>query len=181
MAWYVIVLIVSSGLFLLTSVGSLIFGGLDMEADVDVGSGFLLSDVISFKGLIHFTIGFSLTLTLMNEFTLLSATIGTVTGIVFALVLYYLYKLLFEKLQQNIKYTTEINDMEAEVYFWDNKKKIGEVFLTLEGRPVTVTLVCTEDIHFEKGQKIRVSGTRRSVSPFNSNELKPTPSQTINH
>ena len=174
MAWYVIVLIVSSGLFLLTSIGSLIFGDMDLDADVDVGSGFLLGDVISFKGLIHFTIGFSLTLTLMNEFSLLSASLGTVTGIVFVLVLYYLYKLLFEKLQQNIKYTTEINDMEAEVYFWDNNKKIGEVFLTLEGRPVTVTLVNQNDVHFEKGQKIRVSGTRRSVSPSNSNELKPT-------
>jgi uncharacterized membrane protein len=168
MEWYVIVLIVSSALFVLTSIGSLFFGGMDIDVDTDLdvdGSGFLVSDVISFKGLVHFTIGFSLTLTLMKDFSLLSATIGTVTGIVFVLVLYYLYKLFFDKLQQSMKYTTDINDMEAEVYFWDNKKKIGEVFLTLEGRPVTVTLVCHEDVQFEKGQKIRVSGTRRSVQP----------------
>jgi len=168
MEWYVIVLIVSAGLFVITTIGSLFFGGMDMDMDTDLdvdGSGFLLSDVISFKGLIHFIIGFSLTLTLMKEFSLLSATVGTVTGVVFVLVLYYLYKLFFDKLQQNIKYTTDINDMEAEVYFWDNKKKIGEVFITLEGRPVTITLTCTEDVSFEKGQKIRVTGTRRSVQP----------------
>jgi uncharacterized membrane protein len=165
MAWYVIVLIVSSVLFLLTTVGSLFFGGIGIDMDADLDSGFLLSDVISFKGLVHFTIGFSLTLTLMNEFSLLSVTIGVITGIVCVLVLYYLYKLIYEKLQQNIKYTNEINDMEAEVYYLDAKKKIGEVFITLEGRPVTVTLECPEDIHFEKGQKIRVSGTRRSVHP----------------
>jgi uncharacterized membrane protein len=168
MAWYIIVLIVSSGLFVITTIGSLFFGNMDidLDADLDVGSGFLLGDLISFKGLIHFTIGFSLVLSLMDEFTLLSATIGVVTGIVFVLVLYYLYKLLFEKLQQNIKYTHEINDMEAEVYFWDEKTKIGEVFLTLEGRPVTITLKCDEDIRFQKGQKIRVAGTRKSVHPI---------------
>jgi len=165
MAWYVIVLIVSSGLFLLTTIISLLFGDIDMDVDLDVGSGFLLSDVISFKGLVHFTIGFSLVLTLMNEFSLLSATIGVIAGIVFVLVLYYLYKLIYEKLQQHMKYTNEINDMEAEVYFWDEKLKTGEVFITLEGRPVTITLECPENIRFEKGQKIKVSGTRHSVHP----------------
>ena len=165
MDWYVIVLIVSSGLFLLTTIGSLFFGDLDLDADLDVGSGFLLSDVISFKGLVHFAIGFSLTLTLMGEFTLLSTAVGVAVGIVFVLVLYYLYKFTFEKLHQSIEYTTEINDMEAEIYYWDDKRKIGEVFITLEGRPVTVTLECPEDIHFEKGQKIKVSGTRHAVHP----------------
>ena len=167
MAWYVIVLIVSSGLFLLTSIGSLFWGDvdLDLDADLDIGSGFLLSDVISFKGLVHFTIGFSLTLTLMNEFSLLSVAVGVISGIVFVLVLYYLYKFAFEKLHQSIKYTSEIVDMEAEVYYWDDKSKVGEVFVTLEGRPVTITLECPEDINFEKGQKIRVSGTRHAVHP----------------
>ena len=168
MAWYVIVLIASSGLFLLTTIGSLFFGDMDLDADVDVGSGFVLGDLISFKGLIHFVIGFSLALTLMSDFSLLSATVGVVTGIVFVLVLYFLYKTLFEKLQQNIKYTYEINDMEAEIYFWDKKSKIGEVFITLEGRPVTVTLKCSEDVDFVKGQKIRVSGTRQSVQPIDN-------------
>jgi hypothetical protein len=166
MAWYVIVLMVSSGLFLLTTIGSLFFGNMDLDTDVEAGSGLLLGDVISFKGLLHFIIGFTLTLTLMNECTLFSATIGTIAGIVFVLVLYYVYKMFVVNLKQSMKYTTEINDMEAEVYFWDNKKKIGEVFITLEGRPVTVTLVCAEDVQFEKGQKIRVSGTRRSVHPM---------------
>jgi len=169
MAWYVILLIVSSGLFLLTTIGSLFWGDvdvdLDLNADLDLGSGFLLSDVISFKGLVHFAIGFSLTLTLMGEFSMLSVTIGVITGVVFVMVLYYLYKFAFEKLHQSIKYTNEIVDMDAEVYYWDDKSKTGEVFVTLEGRPVTITLECPEDINFEKGQKIKVSGTRHIVYP----------------
>ena len=166
MAWYVIVLIVSSGLFLITTIGSLFFGDMDLDTDADLGSGFMVSDVFSFKGLIHFTIGFSLALTVIGEFSMLSATIGVITGVVFVAILYYLYKLMYDKLQQNIKYTTEINDMDAEVYFWNDKSKSGEVFVTLEGRPVTVTLKCEEeDIHFDKGQKIKVSGTRHAVYP----------------
>jgi prepilin signal peptidase PulO-like enzyme (type II secretory pathway) len=174
MTWYVIVLIASSGLFLLTTIISLFFGNMDIDlnTDLDVDSGLLVSDVFSFKGLIHFTIGFSLALTLMGEFTLLSAGAGVATGIVFVLVLYYLYKFVFEKFQQSMKYTTVINNMEAEVYFWDDKSKIGEVFITLEGRPVTVSLKCPEGLHFEKGQKIRVSGTRSSVYPQNAEENK---------
>ena len=169
MDWYVIVLIVSAALFVLTTLSSMLFGSIDMDmdadVDMDVGSGFLLGDLISFKGLIHFTIGFSLALTVMGEFSLFSATVGVVTGFAFVFVLYYLYKTLFEKLQQNIKYTDEITEMEADVYFWDEKSKIGEVFVTLEGRPVTITLKCDEDIHLEKGQKIKVTGTRKSVKP----------------
>ena len=168
MAWYVIVLIVSGSLFVITSIGSVFFGemGIDVDTDLDTGSGFLLSDVISFKGLIHFTIGFSLALTVMGGLSLLSTIVGVVTGVVFVMVLYYLYQFLFKMLQQNIKYTTDINNMEAEVYYWNNRTKTGEVFITLEGRPVNVTLKCQEDIHFESGQKIRVSGTRHSVQPI---------------
>ncbi|MDR3219074.1 MAG: hypothetical protein LBU22_08910 [Dysgonamonadaceae bacterium] len=165
MAWYVILLIVSSALFVLSTIGSLFFGDIDMDTDVDVGSGFLLSDFISFKGLIHFSIGFSLVLTLMETVNLLSVSVGVLTGIIFVAVLYYLYKLVFEQLQQTMQYTNEIKEMEAEVYFWDNNMKTGEVFVSLEGRPVTITLECPDGSSFEKGQKIKVSGTRKLVYP----------------
>jgi hypothetical protein len=163
MAWYEIVLIVSAGLFLFSSVGSLFFGDIDMDIDLD--GGFLLSDILSFKGLVHFSIGFSLVLTLMQEVTLASVSYGVVAGLIFSLSLYYLYKLVYGKLQQNMKYTHEIKEMEAEVYFWNEAQKIGEVFVTLEGRPVTITLQDAKDFHLERGQKIKVSGTRKSGHP----------------
>ncbi|MDR1437238.1 MAG: hypothetical protein LBI65_03865 [Candidatus Symbiothrix sp.] len=165
MAWYEIVLIASSGLFLLFTVCSLFFGEIDVDLDLD--AGFLLSDLVSFKGMLHFVIGFSLTLTLFREVTLASVGTGVITGIVFVAALYYLYKTVYGKLQQNMKYTTEIKEMDAEVYFWNENQKIGEVFIILEGRPVTVTLQGAEGANLEKGQKIKVSGTRQSVYPVN--------------
>jgi len=163
MAWYEIMLLVSLALFLITTVGSMLFGGADLDFDVETGT--LLSDIISFKGLLHFCIGFSLVLTLMKEVTLLSVAGGVATGLVFAAALYFLYKFFYGKAQKSISYTTEINDMEAEVYFWDKTQRIGEVFLTLEGRPVTVTITCPEGVDLKNGHKIKVSGTRSLVYP----------------
>ncbi|MDR1667286.1 MAG: hypothetical protein LBS03_06300 [Bacteroidales bacterium] len=160
MVWYEIVLIASSAVFLLTLVVSLFFGDMDLDVHAD---GFLMGDIVSFKGLIHFCIGFSLTLTLMREFTIVSAALGTAAGIVFVVVLYFLYRFAIKALQQNIQYTNEIKEAEAEVYFWNEQSGIGEVFITLEGRPVTITLQCPKGTQLEKGQKIKVSGTRKTV------------------
>jgi uncharacterized membrane protein YuzA (DUF378 family) len=168
MSWYVIILIGSSALFLISSIGSLLFGGMDTDMDVDVGAGdgLSFSDIISFKGLLHFLIGFSLVLTLMGGVTVLSVIIGVITGLIFVVALFYIYKFTHEKLQHHITYTTEINGLEGEVYYWDKNRKIGEVFVVLEGRPVTVTLQSDdENIHLEKGQKIIVQGNRNLVRP----------------
>jgi hypothetical protein len=169
MAWYVIVLIASAALFLLTTIGSFIFGEMDLDIDTDVdmdtGGDFFGGDIFSFKGLLHFAMGFSLTLTLMKEVTITSVSIGIIAGVVFVFVLYFLYKMTYTKLQQSMKYTDEIVEMDGEVYFWNETRKIGEVFISLEGRPVTITLEGAEGMKLEKGQKIKVSGTRKSVHP----------------
>jgi hypothetical protein len=138
---------------------------IDTDVDVDTGGDFFGGDIFSFKGLLHFTMGFSLTLTLMKEVTVISVSIGIIAGVVFVLALYILYKMIYTKLQQSMKYIDKIEEMDAEVYFWNENRKIGEVFLSLEGRPVTVTLEGAEGMKLEKGQKIKVSGTRKSVHP----------------
>jgi len=166
MEWYEIALIVAGGLFLIFSVGSSFFGDMDLDADVELDGGFLLSDFISFKGLLHFALGFSLTLTLWQEVTVVSVGVGVVTGLVFVGALYYLYKMIHGKLQKSMTYVQEIKDMDAEVYFWSEDQKIGEVFVVLEGRPVTVTLQKAEGLNFKKGQKIKVSGSRQLVYPI---------------
>ncbi|MDR2474127.1 MAG: hypothetical protein LBD53_11340 [Tannerella sp.] len=167
MEWYDWLLTGAGTIFLLTSVGSLLFGNADMETDFDLNAdGFLLSDILSFKGMLHFALGFSLTLTLWREISLLTCSIAVAVGIVFALVLYYLYNVIYKRLQKSMKYTDTISEAEAEVYFWNEEKKIGEVFVTLEGRPVTVTLQGAEGMNLTKGQKIIVSGTRKTVYPL---------------
>jgi hypothetical protein len=167
MTWYAIVLIVSGALFLFSTIGSLFFGDvdIDLDSDLDASSGFTVSDIISFKGLLHFTLGFSLILTLIQEVTLISVCAAVIAGLIFVFALFYLYKFIYVKLPQNMTYIDEIKEMDAEVYFWNENQKIGEVFITMEGRPTTVTMQGAEGLELEKGQKIKVSGTRKLVFP----------------
>ncbi|MDR1527931.1 MAG: hypothetical protein LBS46_09750 [Dysgonamonadaceae bacterium] len=93
MTWYEIVLLVSAIFFLISTIGSLFFGGIKVDFDTDLDAGTLLSDILSFKGLLHFCVGFSLVLTLMHEVSFASVTYGIITGLVFVVILYYLYKM----------------------------------------------------------------------------------------
>ncbi len=167
MAWYEIMLLVSGGFFVVSSIISLLFGELDM--DFDSGQDAILSDIISFKGLLHFCIGFSLVLTLMQEVSVISIACGVVTGMIFAIILYFLYKFIYEKAQQSLQYTEEIRELDAEVYFWDKTSRTGEVFVTLEGRPVTIPIECPGCTDLQKGQKLKVSGNRKLVHPSEKN------------
>ncbi|MDR1730230.1 MAG: hypothetical protein LBR52_06170 [Prevotellaceae bacterium] len=163
MAWYEIMLLLTGGLFVISSILSLLFGELDM--DFDSGTDAILSDIISFKGLLHFCIGFSLVLTLMREVTVISVACGVITGMIFSIVLFFLYKFIYEKAQQHLQYTENIHELDAEVYFWDKTSRTGEVFVSLEGRPVTISIRCPECVDLQKGQKLKVSGTRKLVYP----------------
>ncbi len=167
MTWYEIMLLLSGGFFVISSVISLLFGELDV--DLDGGPDTILSDIFSFKGLLHFCIGFSLVLTLMQEVTVASVAFGVITGVVFSIMLYFVYKFIYEQAHQSMQYTEEIHELDAEVYFWDSTSRTGEVFISLEGRPVTIAIRCPEGVDLQKGQKLKVSGTRKVVYPSKTN------------
>lgn len=93
MEWYYILGIISYGIFILQFVLSNSLGG-DTEIDVDFdGEGdFDISSLLSFKGLIHFAMGFSGWLTLTGKVTIYTVCTGVIIGLLFMVLLYYLYK-----------------------------------------------------------------------------------------
>lgn len=157
MEWYVVLFLFAAGVLLLQLVISLVFGDLHIDHDFDIG------DVFSFKGLLHFILGFSVTLTVFDKVTFYTILLATFVGAVFIVGLYWIYRTLYTKLTQEIVYTDKIENQEAEIYYWDNASQTGQVFVTLEGRKLPIDLISKDSTKFSAGQKVIVSGNRNSV------------------
>ena len=76
-------------------------GELDLDSDIDLDADgdidFSLSDVLSFKGLCHFGIGFGWTMWFSKgENQFISACIAVLVGIIFMFVLYGVYILAYK-------------------------------------------------------------------------------------
>lgn len=103
MAWYYIVFLFALSLFILKTIISWVFGDIDVDFDVDGDTDFDVSSMFSFKGILHFLLGFSGYLSLVAKFSS-SYTIGNYqftifeyisavcVGILFTISLFFLYK-----------------------------------------------------------------------------------------
>ena len=92
MEWYHYLLCTSGFFLLLQLIMSLIFGDFDIDHDFDLG------DVISFKGGIHFVLGFSLVLVVFGKTTFFTISLAIFVGLIFLIGLYWLYRFLYTKL-----------------------------------------------------------------------------------
>lgn len=96
MEWYYILGIISYEIFLLQFSLSFLFGGdTDAELDVDLDgeADFSFSDLLSFKGLIHFLMGMSGWLMLQGNTSWLNVSFSVIVGVCFAVCLALIYKL----------------------------------------------------------------------------------------
>lgn len=93
MEWYYILGIIVYSIFLIQFFLSLI-GGIDFDLDVNFDGevDFLFSDLISFKGLIHFLMGLSGWLMVTGSDSPLNIAIAFFIGVAFMIGLYYIYK-----------------------------------------------------------------------------------------
>lgn len=162
--WYEIILICSGGFMIIQTILSFIAGEFDFDADMDADVDFDFGDYISFKGFVHYLVGFSVTMTTFGNTKPLTWGVSAIVGLIFVVILHALYIYIYRKLSVSLEYTKKLNDVDAEVYFWDKKAQIGEVFVTLEGRKLPITLKSKKErMSFSAGDKIKVSGTRDAV------------------
>ena len=94
---YFSIALFSTGLLVVQFVLSFIISDLDLDTDIDIdadGIGdFSMSDVVSFKGLLHFLVGFSWTMWFSkDENQFIAACIAVAVGILFMLILGLAYK-----------------------------------------------------------------------------------------
>ena len=92
---FMLTALISTGIFLLQFVISVFFGDLDMDVDGDANVDFDLGSLFSFKGLVHFLIGFGWTRVLFGGDTWQTYALAVLVGMVFMLVLFYSYVLAY--------------------------------------------------------------------------------------
>ena len=86
---FLIIALVTTGIFLIQFVLSIFFGDIDADVDVDAD----ISSVVSFKGLTHFGIGFGWYMYLAGNTEIQSYIIGILVGLFFVFAVWFLYKL----------------------------------------------------------------------------------------
>ena len=91
---YYTIAVIVYGIFIIRFILSWVGGDFDVEADVDI------SDVVSFKGLTHFLMGFTGWLS-VKSFTTHNIMwydylIAFILGVIFVIILYYVYKFLMK-------------------------------------------------------------------------------------
>ncbi len=86
---------VSTGIFLMQFIMSVFFGGFDIDVDGDANADFDLGSFFSFKGMVHFLIGFGWTKVLFPDDGWYTFAIAVVVGLVFMIALFYSYLLAF--------------------------------------------------------------------------------------
>jgi len=169
MAWYTIVLIVCVSILAIQVVLSFILGDLDIDTDLHFEFGhFDLGDLLSVKGMLHFIIGVTLTLTLFGGGTLLVWALGVIVGIIFATVFGWLYRSLYKGLEQIVEYKQNFVDEPATVYYYDFKSQKGQARLTLEGATRELPFSSDTPVDLKYGDAITLSGTRFNLKLTNN-------------
>ena len=79
---FILTALVATGIFLLQFVISVFFGDLDMDVDGDANADFDLGSLFSFKGLVHFLIGFGWTRVLFDGDTWQMYALAVLVGVV---------------------------------------------------------------------------------------------------
>lgn len=158
MNWYEITFIVCLSIAFIQTVLMLL--GLDLDFDFDVDS-----DLISFKGLLHFLVGAMGTLCIFGSVTLWSVLTATVVGIVLVIMLNWIYKLLSKALTQEITYEVNIPEQLVEIYSWNGSS--GECVIVLEGVIKYIPIISDEPLDLECGDYVYASGNRKLLKITN--------------
>ena len=108
---FLIIALVTTGIFLIQFVLSIFFGDLD-------------ADVVSFKGLTHFGIGFGWYMYLAGNAEIQSYAIGILVGLFFVFAVWFLYKKAYQLQQVNrSEATNELVGRECTIYFKQSENR----------------------------------------------------------
>lgn len=130
----------------------------DTNVDFDGSGGFSMSDLVSFKGLIHFLIGFSWTMWFWkdgNQF--IAAMVAVGVGLVFMLVLAFVYwGALHLKHEVRPERGEDLVGREGEIYL-KNQDGSYLIYTEINGSRRELKVYHDEDKEFQTGEVVRIS------------------------
>ena len=177
MAWYTILFIIVLSLFIIKLVISLFAGDIDMDVDFDGDSDFDSSSAFSFKGLLHFLVGFSSylfarahteTVNIVDgkvQFSFGDFTWAIVCGVLVMLVLFYAYKLALKANNQTTNPEDLIDNSIGTIYINLGNGQYSVEVHTLAGT-TNVTAYCSND-NLQPGTEVKLIKEENKVLIMN--------------
>ena len=143
---FLIIALVTTGIFVIQFVLSIFFGDIDADVDVDAD----ISSVVSFKGLTHFGIGFGW---LAGNTEIQSYVIGILVGLFFVLAVWFLYKKAYQLQQVNhSEQTDQLVGRECTIYFKQSDSKYT-VQTTRDGAMREVDVISESGKTYQTGDR----------------------------
>ena len=161
MEWYTILFIIVMSLFVIKLIISIFGGDFDMDVDFDGNTDFDSSSAFSFKGLLHFLVGFSSYLFAkdniynINGFSFLDYIIAIICGICFMVILFYGYKLAMKANNSSKNPEDLINNSKGIIYINLGNGQYSVQAHTLSGT-INVTAFYSGD-NLEPGTEVTLS------------------------
>ena len=146
---FLIIALVTTGIFVIQFVLSIFFGDIDADVDVDAD----ISSVVSFKGLTHFGIGFGWYMYLAGKSEIQSYVIGILVGLFFVLAVWFLYKKAYQLQQVNhSEQTDQLVGRECTIYFKQSDSKYT-VQTTRDGAMREVDVISESGKTYQTGDR----------------------------
>ena len=147
--FFLIIALVTTGIFLIQFVLSIFFGDLDADVDVDAD----ISSVVSFKGLTHFGIGFGWYMYLAGNTEMQSYIIGILVGLFFVFSVWFLYKKAYQLQQVNHNdLSDQLVGRECVIYFKQSDSKYT-VQTTRDGAMREVDVISESGKTYQTGDR----------------------------
>ena len=146
---FLIIALVTTGIFVIQFVLSIFFGDIDADVDVDAD----ISSVVSFKGLTHFGIGFGWYMYLAGNTEIQCYVIGILVGLFFVLAVWFLYKKAYQLQQVNHnEQTDQLVGRECVIYFKQSDSKYT-VQTTRDGAMREVDVISESGKTYQTGDR----------------------------
>ena len=156
---FLIIALVTTGIFFIQFILSIFFG--DMDADVDVDAD--ISSVVSFKGLTHFGIGFGWYMYLAGNTKIQSLVIAILIGLFFVFAVWFLYKKAYQLQQVNRSEQTEqLVGRECTIYFKQGENKYT-VQTSRDGAMREVDVISESGKTYQTGDKTIISNYKNGI------------------